>query len=121
MGNHWDKNFDQSNLSEERRYGLLTHRYGYKELQLMRMNKFWMIFKITLYCCSISYLISYTCKLEFDIFLLHRDMINQNFCPNGYPCKFYASPPTTVFFDVITDKANWHARWLESSFFRPFV
>ena len=58
MGNHWDKNFDRSYLSEERRYGLLTYRYGYKALHLMRINKFWMIFKITLCCCSISYPIS---------------------------------------------------------------
>ena len=52
MGNHWENFFDRSYLSEERRF--LTHR----ELQLMGINKFWMIFKVMLYCCSISYLIS---------------------------------------------------------------
>ena len=55
---NWDKIFDQSYFSEERRYGLSTYRYGYKVLQLMQKNKFWMIFKITQHSCSISYLIS---------------------------------------------------------------
>jgi len=53
----------------------------------------------------------HTCELEFDIFFLHWDMIDQNFVPNGYPYKFYASPPTIVsilFFDVITDKVHCH-------------
>ena len=43
--------------------GLLT-RYGYKTLHLMCINKFWMIFKITLYCCSIRPYI-HTCELFF--------------------------------------------------------
>ena len=36
-------------------------------------------------------------------------MIDQNFCPDGYPYKFYASPPTIasiLFFDIIADKAH---------------
>ena len=36
-------------------------------------------------------------------------MIDQNFFPNGYPYKFYASPPTIasiLFFDIIADKAH---------------
>ena len=45
MGNHWDKNFDRSYLGEERRYGLLTYRYGYKTLQLMRKKQIFIIFK----------------------------------------------------------------------------
>ena len=37
---------------------------------------------------------THTCEWEFDIFLLCWDMIDQNFFSNGYPYKFYASPPT---------------------------
>ena len=51
----------------------------------------------------------HTCKLEFDIFLLRWDMIDQKIFPNGYPYKFYTSPPTIasiLFFDVIADKAH---------------
>ena len=52
----------------------------------------------------------HTCKLEFDTFFLHRDMIDQIFFPNGYPYKFYASPlfmiAAILFFDVIADKGH---------------
>ena len=39
MDNHWDKNFDRSYLSEERRYGLLTHRYGFKALATINAHE----------------------------------------------------------------------------------
>ena len=99
MGNHWEKNFDQSYLSGERRCRIVTHRYGYKALQLIRTNNFWIIFEIMLYCCSISYLRSLpACELDFNIFLLCWDMIDQIFFPNGCPYKFYGSPPVTVIY-----------------------
>ena len=49
----------------------------------------------------------HTCKLKFDIFILRWDMVDQKNFPNGYPYKFYASPPYYsvhfIFFDVIAD------------------
>jgi len=60
----------------------------------------------------------HTCELEFDIFLLRWDMIDQKFFPNGYPYKFYASPLTIasiLFFNLIMDKAQFRIAllWLD--------
>ena len=58
MSNHWEKFWLIISQWRKKIYQLLTHRYRYKALQSMCINTFWMIFKIMLYCCCISYLIS---------------------------------------------------------------
>ena len=95
--------FDPSYVSKERRYQIITYRHRYKVLKLMNINKFWMVFKIMLYCCSICSYLIHTHELNFNIFLLRWDMIDQKFFPDDCPYKFLCkSPNYSVHFIFLT-------------------
>jgi len=72
MGNHLGKKFDQSYLGEERRYRILTYRYGW--IQGITINAHKQILdafqnNAILLFYQLPYI--HTCELEFNIFLLH--------------------------------------------------
>jgi len=70
-------------------YQILTHRYGYQALQLMCFRKL-DDFQTNVVLLFYQLLYIHTCELEFDIFLLRWDMINQHFLPMQILCKYYS-------------------------------